>query len=199
MKNKKTLTLVISLLSIQIFSLKAWLMCRNFVDSYHFSLYDLVLQINDGARHNEGVPVFLVRVFHNKVLQFVIDVYRRYTHFFDWQLLITLISFVGLFGVLLGIWYFVDSKKKNKFVGFLILAMFLTPFIEMLFNPRIDFDLKLFLIAVPFQTVSSIGHYQFMNKHKSLLTLFIYIALIILSIAWIAIIPGQAFRYCAKI
>ena len=199
MNNIKTFLLTVFLLLIQIFSIKTWLMCRDFVDSYHFSLYDLILQIDDAVRSNEGVPAFLIKVFHNKALQFVIDMYKRYTHFFDWQLLITLISVVGVFGVIMGIWYFVDSKKKNKFIGFLILAMFLIPFIEILIAPNINFYLKLFFITVPFQAVSIYGHFQFLTKHKSLLTLFIYIALIVLSIAWMTFIPNQAFNYCGRI
>ncbi len=195
MKNK---LLILLFSCIQLIFLKPWIQCKSFLYDYHFSFYDLELQLIDAVNKDRNLPIFIARFFHNKASQFVIDIYKRYTHFLDLRLLITLLSFVGFFGVLLGIWYFIESKKRNWKIGLLIFLTFLAPFVEVLINPKLPFILKLIIIATPFNVLSIYGHVQFISKHKSLLVLPIYILLIVLSIAWITVIPDQAFNYCTK-
>lgn len=191
----RILIISISIL-LQVVSLKAWLVCKNFFDYYHFSLFDLELQLIYAINHDQDLNIFIARMFHNKLLQFFIDVYKRYTHFLDPQLLITLLSFIGLFGVLVGIWYFLNSRKRNKKVLFLILISFIFPLLEVIINFKINFVLKLLLIAMPFMTLSLYGHLEFIKSQNKFICIPVYLILIILSLSWLILIPDQALKYC---
>ena len=154
--------------------LRAWLACKNFLDYYHFSLYDLELQLIYAINHDQGLPVLLARTFHNKLLQFFIDVYKRYTHFLDPQLLITLLTFVGVFGVVISIWYFLNSNKRDKKVFLLIAVSFLIPLIDVVFNLNLPFVIKLLLVAIPFNLLSIYGHIKFLGSGNKKLVYLIY-------------------------
>src|SRR5438046_588964 len=95
------------------FAFRAWLACIDMMDYYHFSSFDLKLQITNLITYDFDQQIFVTRFFHNKIVQFALDLYKRYTHFFDPLLFISLLSFVGFVGVLLGVWYFLKAKKKN--------------------------------------------------------------------------------------
>ncbi len=193
---KFRILIISTLIFLQAASLKAWLVCKNFFDYYHFSLFDLELQLIYAINHDQGLNVFIARMFHNKLLQFFIDVYKRYTHFLDPQLLITLLSFAGLFGVLVGIWYFLKSGKRNKKILFLILISFLFPLLEVITNFKINFIFKLLLIAMPFMALSIYGHLEFIKSQNKFIYIPVYLILIILSLSWLILIPDQALKYC---
>lgn len=197
MKNRNIL--VIPLLLIQLLFLRFWLSCRDFFDYYHFSPYDLELQINEAVSYDGNLPVLIVRFFHNKGTQFVIDVYKRYTHFLDIQLLIALLSFVGLFGLALGVWYFLSEKKKNMKLGVLILSAFLLPLIEVIMNFNLPFVVRLIIIALPFNIISVYGHLRFVKASRPHLVPLTYIALIALSFLWLFIMKSEVFKYCVRI
>ena len=192
----KTKILIIGLLILQLLPLKAWIYCKNFFDFYHFTVLDLELQLIYAINHDQGLPVILARIFHNKLLQFFIDIYKRYTHFLDPQLLVTLLTFVGLFGIIISIWYFLNSKKRNKKIGALILISFGIPLLDVVFNFKLPFIYKLLLVAVPFNLVSIYGHFRFLGSDNKKVVMFVYIVLIALSIYWIFMAPGQAVKYC---
>ncbi len=188
--------LILGLLVLQLIPLKAWTACKNFFDYYHFSLYDLELQLIYAINHDQGLPVLLARTFHNKLLQFFIDVYKRYTHFLDPQLLITLLTFVGVFGVVISIWYFLNAKNRNKKLGFLILISFGIPLFEVLINFKLSFIYKLLVVAIPFNLLSFYGHFKFLSSKNTKMVVLTYFVLIALSIFWIILIPDQALKYC---
>jgi len=195
MKNKKLFS-VIFLLAFQLLPLRFWVNCKSFLDTIYFSAYDLELQIIDLIHKDASVPIFVARFFHNKVTQFALDVYKRYTHFLDIGFFASFITFVGIFGMLLGIWYYLNSKKKDKRIGLIILLSFVIPFIEVLFNPVLPFTFKVILIIIPFQVLSAYGHYQFIKKKRSKLITTVYLILIIISIIWIFFLPDAVYKYC---
>ncbi len=193
MKIKIIIALIIL---FQLVPLKAWALCKNFFDFYHFTVFDLELQLIYAINHDQELPVLLARTFHNKLLQFFIDVYKRYTHFLDPQLLITLLTFVGVLGVLLAIWYFLNSKKKNRKVFLLIILSFLIPLIDVIFNLSFPFIFKLLLVAIPFNILSVYGHMKFLDSGNKKLVYVTYFILILLSVYWMISIPDQALKYC---
>lgn len=187
--------LLIPLLVVQLLPLKLWLQCKDFMDYYHYSTYDLELQLIYAINHDSGLPVFIARAFHNKVLQGAIDIYKRYTHFLDWQLLITLITLVGVFGVILSIWYFLNQKKKDRRIAGLIILVFLVPFVEVVIHPNLTFPVKLFLMAMPLNLLSFLGHFTFIKKINSKKAVFVYLILITVSVGWM-MLPSQVLKYC---
>lgn len=192
----KTKIIIILIFLFQLIPLKAWTACKNFFDFYHFSLYDLELQLIYAINHDQDLPVLLARTFHNKLLQFFIDIYKRYVHFLDPQLLITMLTFVGVFGVLASVWYFLNSKKKNKLILVLILICFILPLGNVIFNFQLPFIFKLLIIALPFNLLSIFGHFNFLNSKNKKAAIFVYVILIALSIYWLVMVPDQAVKYC---
>ncbi len=196
---KKRFFLLIPILIIQLLPIRLWNLCKNFLDYYHFSSYDLELQLIYAINHDYELPIIVARIFHNKASQFAIDFYKRYTHFFDWQLFITSISLVGVFGFLLGLWYFLNSERKDKRIGIGILLAFTLPIFEVLFNPNLPFFLKFLLIFAPFHLVSLYGHYRFIKACRTRTSIIVYFFLLVLSLIWILLMPDQAYKYCLKI
>jgi hypothetical protein len=195
MKDKKIIS-VLFLLVFQLTPLRLWLKCKSFLDSIHFSYYDLKLQMIDLIHKDVSVPIIAVRFFHNKITQFTLDIYKRYTQFLDIGFFASFITFVGSFGMLMGIWYFLNSKKKDKRIAMVIFLSFFFPFIEVLVNPSLPLFIKIILIFAPFQILSAYGHYQFIKEKKSKLIIIVYSILIIISIIWIFFLPGAVYKFC---
>lgn len=180
---------------VQIFALKPWLLCRDFI--YHFSILDLNLQLID-AIHTDTGPLLLTRVFHNKPVFFILDIYRRYVHFIDPQLLIALLSLVGFFGLILGIWYFFDSKKKNKLIGFMLLLGFVYPLFEIFLDFKINFLIKIGIFWFPFMIISAWGNWRLIKSKSLTSAVFIYIVLILISIGLLINYSNSVSLYCYK-
>ena len=68
--------LVSLILILQIVSLKPALGCRDFSSYFHFSSYDLKLQIEDAVHNDVGIPLWQARFFHNKLTFFILDIFR---------------------------------------------------------------------------------------------------------------------------
>ncbi len=190
---------ILLIIFIQALSLKTWLSCKNFLDYYHFSLTDLTLQVNYALMSDGDESIIVAHLLHNKLVQFVLDIYKRYLHFFDLQMIITLIGFLSLVGLVLGIWYLVNSKKKNIFVIVFALLIFVFPLIEIIFNLPFPFILKIIFITIPMLMVSIYGHYHFIWEKNIRIVILVYLLLITLSLLWLFILPEQAFKYCIKV
>jgi hypothetical protein len=197
----KKLIFIIPLLFIQLIPVRFWGQCQRFLDTYHFSLYDLELQLIYAINHDYELPIFLARVFHNKLVQFFLDIFKRYTHFFDIQLFFTAITLVGLFGYILAIWYFLIAKKKDLRIAILILISVITPLIEVLFNPDLPFLIKFISIFLPFHLLSIFGHYNFIKKNlsKKILVFLVYLVLISITMLGFLEISKTVSNYCVKI
>lgn len=180
-----------------VYSVRFWLQCRDLMYYYHFTSLDLRLQIINLITYEYKQGVLVARIFHNKPVQFVIDIYKRYTHFFDPQLFITLLSFAGFVGLIFGFWYFFKNKKSRP-AWFLFILMFLLPLAEVLINLKIDFPIRIIAISLPFIIFSIFGHLQFMKNHKSLGVVVFYIILFLITAGWFLNFPHDAFNYCTK-
>ena len=190
--------LLIFLLSIvNIVYLRYWLSCVDLNYVYHFSAYDLQLQVID-AIHTDTSSIFVTRFFHNKISLFVLDVFKRYTHLLDIQLLICLISFAGFFGLLLGFWYYFNSKNKKIYITLSLLIFFLFPLLEVIFNFKIAFLIKILIFWIPLFIISSFGNWSFIRSKNTKIVFFIYLILIVLSILWLINFPQLAYTYCTK-
>jgi hypothetical protein len=198
MKNRN-LFVAFLLLIFQLIPLWFWTNCKSFIDSFHFSYYDLTLQLTDLTHKDSSLPIFVTRSLHNKIVQGVLDLYKRYTQFFDIRLFITLFTFVGLFGLFFAIWYFLNSPKKDKRVGFLFLLALMLPLIEVLINPILPFVIKILIIAAPFEILSLYGHYQFLKRKNLKFLIPVYLVLILLSLLWILLLPDILYNYCVKV
>lgn len=189
----KKLILFLALL-VQLLALKPWLLCRNFI--YHFSVLDLNLQLID-AIHTDYGSILVTRIFHNKPVFFILDIYKRYVHYIDIQFLTALISFVGFLGLLFGVWYFLSAKKKHKTLAILLMFIVIFPLMEILLDFKINFAVKLGLFWLPLIFFSSWGNWRFLEEKKQA-ALIILLFVIIFSFVFLIIYPQNAYFYCSK-
>ena len=143
-------------------------------------------------------PSLLQEFFTINPFFLVLDIYRRYLNFIDVQLLTVLLSLVGIFGFILGLWYFLNTKKKEKVLTILILWAFIFPLLEIIFDFKLDFPIKLGIFWFPFVVISTWGHWKFISSKKLRSVVFIYLILIALSIGLLISYPNDAFLYCYK-
>lgn len=189
--------IIIPIVILNILTLKVWYFCTSFNYVYHFSFSDVQLQINDLTPPDSG-SIFITRLFHNKLIQSVLDLYKRYTYFLDLNLLVSLLSFAGLVGFVLGVWYFLSSKKKKHLIVLFALAL-LMPMVEVLLNLNLNFPVKLLLVGLPLELISIYGHFRFIQENrKSVLLWGFYVIIFIISMLLILSYPHSAYNYCSK-
>lgn len=190
--------LLIPILFFNFFAVQAWLKCIDLLDYYHISFFDVQLQVNDGTISDKGGMVFVARMFHNKILQFVLDFYKRYTRLLDIELFIALFSFVGFIGILFGIWYFLRERNKDLKFRLLFLSSLVFPFIQVFFNPKIAGELRLIFVFGPLFLISLFGHIEFIRKNNNKVPTLVYLICFLISAGWLIVFPQEAYKYCLK-
>lgn len=169
--------------AIELLFLGQWSTCVRFTEQFHFSSFDLSLRLIEGIHNDGSVPIFLVRLFHNRILGTIVDIYNNYTHYWDITFLLQLLSFVGVFGLLWSIWCNFRGKI-SKWVRILFVASLVIPIIEIVGILHFPFVLQLGLIAGPLLAMSFMGWWNFLadeNKFKY----GIFVALEMLSVLWL--------------
>jgi hypothetical protein len=179
---KRKIILVVAVV-IELIFLKQWLSCMRYPGQFHFSQFDLSLRLIEAIHNDGGVPLFIVRLFHNKIVGTVIDVYNSYTHYWDITFLVSLLSFVGVFGLLSCVWYLFRGKLKG-WAGILFAVALVFPIVEILVTYNFPFILQLGLIAIPLAIMSSVGWWHFLAGENRL-RYGLFIVLEILSILWL--------------
>ena len=179
---RRKIILVVAVI-IELIFLKQWLSCLRYPGQFHFSQFDLSLRLIEAIHNDGGVPLFIVRLFHNKIVGTVVDVYNSYTHYWDITFLVNLLSFVGTFGLFSCIWYLFRGKLKG-WVGILFASALVIPIAEILFTNNFSFILQLGLIAVPLAIMSFVGWWDFLAGENKLRYV-LFVVLELLSILWL--------------
>lgn len=190
--------LVIVVFAIEFISLQQWFLCKRFKDFIHFSSINLNLYLDDLIHNDIGVPLSVIRIFHNKAVVVITLLFKNYLQFWDIRFAVNLFSLVGYFGIILGFWYIFNEDKRKWYIYIVLFILFFLPLIEVLFEPNFYFPLKVILIALPYQVFSLFGAWQFLRK-DSTLRAFILIFLIIISMWWYFVLQNDVFNYCVKI
>lgn len=181
---------------IDFITLRFWFACSHLEDRFYFSRFDMQLRLDDVIHNDTGVPYFIIHLFHNKLIQTVIDVVKEYILFWDPVFLIQLLSFVGFFGFIYGLYKLGIKKQRRKlfliwFISISVIQLWI------LLPPPNPFLLTTGLIAVLCQAVAFYGLWQFTAQKKW----YVYIVLLILiavSVLWIFILPQNVYNYCIK-
>lgn len=189
----RKIILLVSIL-FPLYSVTLWKKCLDFASVYHFSRYDLELQLID-AIHTDTGSLIVTRIFHNKPVFLLLDIFKRYTLVLDVNLLVSMLSLVGVVGVVLGLWYLLSQRRKYLSC-LLILVLMLLPLIVVI-NPGVPFKFLLPMFFVPFFLLSALGHYRFIEEYrlKKMLLIF-YLVLFILSLVMVIAYPQSAYTYC---
>lgn len=183
---------------IEFLTMKAWFICQRFTDLFHMSSINIGLQIEDSVHSEKGTSLLLTRLFTNKVVDTVFDLFRMYLQFWDIRFGASWFSLIGYFGIFAGFYYIISNKKKQWYHWAVLLVILLLPLIEVLKEPHVSLVIKSFYLWVPFCLLSLYGMYQFLIHGNKKRRFFFFIILVILSIWWIVFLPYTMPRYCVK-
>jgi hypothetical protein len=187
MKQKtKFKILLFLLIGIECFVVLQWTQCTGFADHFHFSSFDLNLRLIESIHNDQGVPLWQVRLFHNKVTGAIFDVFAHYLQFWNLLFLTSLISLAGVIGLGVQFYYYFFKKKKALLSSLLLLTILLVPFVEIFYSQRIPFILRFMLLALPLVVWSVLG-YRSLLMEKKINTKIIYVILLISF--WYQLIP----------
>ncbi|HZE87772.1 MAG TPA: hypothetical protein VE090_06260 [Methylomirabilota bacterium] len=156
--------LIFLILFIELFVLFQWIKCNNFVDSFHYSSFDLQLRLIDSIHLDKSIPIWEVRLFHNKFVGFVFDIFAEYLQFWNIAFLASFLSLIGAVGLAIQFYYFVSKKKKHVLLWIIFFAILVVPFIEILSSFTVPFTARLILIALPFVVWSTLGWWQLVKQ-----------------------------------
>ncbi len=171
----------------------SWASCTHFADKFHFSAFDLSLRIMEAEHNDQQIPILFVRTMHNKVVGFVLDIFRDFTHFWEPHFLIQFIGFIGIFG--LGCGFYFACVRRNKVLAVSIVILLLLQILEIFSLLSIHFLIKIGVFWLLYQAFSVYGISEYLRK-KSKFRYTVIFLLVLLSIWWYAIFGHVVGIYC---
>lgn len=179
---RKNILLLPFLIVIALYS-GFWTNCTRLSDLFYFSEFDLRLRIIEAINNDEGIPLLIVRIFHNKVIGFILDVYRHILHFWDVNFLVWLISFLGIFSFVYGL-YLLRFKRKRKLIGVLFLTLASLQFLEVIIKFDFLYKWKFFILLFLYSSISLVGLSEFIKRNSFRISISLIMILFLLSIWW---------------
>ena len=184
---------------VELIAVGQWLSCRYFKDFIHFSSVKTALFTEGLINNDSGIPIFIVRFFHNKVVANINAISENYLRFWDIRFALNLFSVIGSFGIILGIWYlFAGNIKKRKYLRILLAYMLTVPLVEIISGNHIDYIYKIIFIAIPFQIFSFFGVWEFISPNNNWLRISIVVGLSLVSLWWMYILGQDIYNYCVR-
>jgi len=183
---------------IELLAFKRWFSCWLFNNFLYYTSNTLTARVIDAINNDRGMPHLVTHMLHNKVLYFFWGSLQTLLGYWDIQFLSSFIGFVGAFGVVIALWYFLTKDSHNKLLWILFSLSIIVPFTEMVFQPNVIFFWKLLIFGVIFQAISLYGLSRFLVEATTL-KYSIIIALSIISIVAIFIFPFSQYAFCLKI
>src|SRR5581483_9437747 len=89
-------------LCVELMAAYHWRLCTQFKFLDPFSLFDVSLKVDDFVHNDNGLPFWLIRVFHNKIDVAFFEIIKKYLLWWDPKLVFEIVSVIGLIGVILG-------------------------------------------------------------------------------------------------
>lgn len=190
----KTILLALIIL-VEIFTIKSWFVCNKFADFFHFSLLDLSLRVDEAVHTDGGVTVAGVRLFHNKAIGTMIDVFRDFLHYWDIVFLENFLSLVGVVGILFAFWYLFQKSKKKPYIIAIFLFVVVIQFVEIFLMPNVNFSIKAVLLFVPLAIITLVGWNEYIEKNKKI-GMWVTLIICFISIWWLLVFQDNIFSYC---
>lgn len=197
MKFKILILFVIIGVELLVFS--HWVSCWIFINNFYFTPNILATTLLNATNADKGVPLLLVRAFHNKILGLLWGILQTSLQYWDIRFLINLLGMVGGIGVYLGIWYFFTKKLRNIYVWILIFLLSVWVFVEMFFIPHIPYFQRLIPFFILLQIFSIFGYFQFIKNADSRVRYAVIVILLLLSLASLFLFPLSYQEFCVKV
>jgi hypothetical protein len=188
--------LIVIILVLQFIYLRPGLQCWDWNSSYHFSLYDVKLQVDAAIRADKNVPILFTRAMHNKATYLVLDIFKRLMLFMDFRFLVSYLLPAGLFGLMTAVFLIIKEKLlRNNWLDFWVVLLFYSlgvRLFEIIISPNFSFVLKLILMVLPQLILAAYGIYRQLKEKKYWLV----IVLILISGLWIKVFPKEILNFC---
>lgn len=182
--------------AFELYYLSKWFLCGKLEDRFYYSAFDLKLRLEEAAHNDVSVWLPLVRFFHNKIVGTLVDSFSHYIQYIDIFFLTQLLSPLGVFSFICGIYYGMRLKEKRIFIISLIIFLLL-PLVEMFLRLSFPFPAKIIILALPMQLISVFGIWRFFSAKKNLYArVVVVVILLLLSIGWLSVFPDELFHHC---
>ncbi len=156
--------LLIIILCVELFAFFQWTGCWNFTEPFHFSSSNLALHIIGDIHNDTNIPLWVIRVFHNKITGSLFDIITAYVSFWNISFLASFISFAGVLGLGAQFYAFFSQKRTIR-LWMLFAFVMLTPFVEIFLSEKLPFALRLFLLVVPYLWWSMLGSWYLLKNN----------------------------------
>ncbi len=187
--------ILIFLITIFGYLLKTQLSCADYNGNFHYSSHVISFHLNELITTENQAPIFIVRLFHNKITVLMFDIFSRYIQFFNISYLINIIGLAGLFGLFYFYYSIVANKIRGKIIKIFAVIVLLLPFLEIFQLTKLSFFLRALYLMLPYQAAALIGLF-FSLKEIKRIPYGIYFLLLILTIGWIIVFKNDALSFC---
>jgi hypothetical protein len=189
--------LLLIVVLVESLTLLHWLSrCIDFKDEmFHVNFNSMTLQIQGESAIDQG-PIIITRVFHNKITDFALQIFKLYLRFWDVQFLGKLFSFAGFFGILAAGWYFFLSKTKRLWQWAALVILLLLPFMELFLFKTIPFPVRLGSYIFTFGIISLLGIGKFILSQKWAPVIVLILAII--SLWWLLAGDFNFVNFCIQ-
>lgn len=194
----KRIFFLVATLGIELFAFQRWFGCWLFQVDFYFTPQTLTAQLIDAQNADKGMPLFLVRALHNKILALGWGLMQTALQYWDIRFLAVFIGLVGAVGVGLGLWYLFTKDRKNIFIWGIFLLGIIFSLIEMFFQPHITYAWVLYAFGILYMAMSLYGMWKFLKEDNVRRYFFIAIVLII-SLLSLSLFPLAYLNFCLKI
>jgi hypothetical protein len=195
MKKKFVRLLLLITVEIELAVLVFWLFhCNNFQEILHVSFWQLALQLKGEAGQDFGLPLLIIRLFHNKPIDALLLIIKTYFRFWDFLFTGGLFPLIGSFGILAAGYYFFASTVKRTWQWILFILFLVLPFIELFLYAKIPFLIRIGLFYAVFGFISVLGIKKFALSQKW--GFIILTILVAISLWWFAIADFRLANFC---
>jgi hypothetical protein len=198
MGNKLKYTAIIFTAALEFLTVKAWYACGTFTGIFHFSSANVQFQLEDYIYTEKGTPLFLTRLFNNKITDYFIALLRYYFQFWDIRFGTFWFSLIGYFGILAGFYYFISLKRKKYYHWLILILLLMLPWFEILHANHYSIIIKSLYLWLPYCLFSLFGIYQFLTHGQTKKRFTIFIIILAVSIWWLVFLPYGMSGYCVK-
>lgn len=178
-----------------IISLFPWFTCERLADKFGYSSLDVQLRLIESIHTDSGVPVTLVRVFHNKFVGAIIDIFHNYLQYWDIRFLVSLVGFPVCLLALVGIYIYLRKQKKEVLSSLIVLLFLLVPILSIMLKSFIPYPLLLIIYSFTLFSFALNGVTALPQTNKVLI--FIVLGLFV-SIWWVSVYTPDILEFCIQ-
>ena len=187
LQNKKIILVMILVLLFELYFAVQSMSCIASNDKFHLINGDIKTKVFWGIYLDSNFPIFVIRIFHNQLIETFIAIISAFYHFWDIYFMISFISVIGtlLFGY--GLVFFVTSNRNNKLILLSLVSIILTQLLIIVNLLSLNLYITLSILFVLYNIIIFYGLKTLFLKHKKF-NIYVYIlviGLVVINLGWL--------------